>query len=165
MLSLTRKADYALVALVTLAYRRRQGEGPMSARQIAGTFGMPRALLMNTLKALARRGLVRSHRGVAGGYELAVDAADVSLLDVVRAVEGGEDEVGGDEASEGEGGRAESAVVCRLEDRLFGYLGGLTLADLLDEQTDEPTHTAPPAQNRASGQSVGPIPLRTEARA
>lgn len=94
MLSLTRKADYALVALVYLGHRRYQGDGPVSARSIAETFDLPQPVLMNTLKALARADLVDSHRGVTGGYELSRDPAKVSLLEVVRAVEHSGEEAG-----------------------------------------------------------------------
>ncbi|MFW6061036.1 MAG: RrF2 family transcriptional regulator [Phycisphaeraceae bacterium] len=148
MLSLTRKADYALVALVFLGHRWREGESATSARQVAETFGLPQPVLMNTLKALARHGLVRSQRGVGGGYELARDPARIDLLEAVHAVEGpgegeaADDEWGADPTTPG------GAVVRRLEHRLQGFLEGLTIANLLDEPTP------------SAGQP-GFVPLRT----
>ena len=68
MLSLTRKADYALVGLVDLA---RRTPGKASARQIAESSGVPLPMLMNILKELLAGGLVCSTRGVNGGYRLA----------------------------------------------------------------------------------------------
>jgi len=138
MLSLTRKVDYALVALVFLGYRWQQGQGAASAREVARTFGLPHPVLMNTLKALARRGLVRSQRGIGGGYELALNPAGVSLLAVVHAVEGEPegDEPGHDAAEPAFAHAATgAAVVHRLQQRLHAFLEGLTIADLLEEPT------------------------------
>ena len=153
MLSLTRKADYALVALVFLGDCRRQGKGPVSAPTVAATFDMPRPVLTNTLKALARHGLIHSHRGVGGGYELAMDPAEVSLLEAVRAVEGDptEDEPAEHDPAAGEPNTHE--VVQRLRDQLHELLAGLTVADLLEEPA---AGTALPA-----GSAESFVPLRT----
>ncbi len=88
MLSLTRKTDYALVALTYLTGRRAEGAQPVSAKQIAQTFGLPRPLLMNILKELVRVKVLSSTRGAHGGYELAADPARVTLLEVVTAMDG-----------------------------------------------------------------------------
>ncbi|MEM8737896.1 MAG: Rrf2 family transcriptional regulator [Planctomycetota bacterium] len=88
MLQLTRKTDYALVALSHLGHRRAADAGPTSARRVSEAYNMPLPLLMNILKELAQARLVRSTRGATGGYELAVDPAEVNLLDVVTAIEG-----------------------------------------------------------------------------
>jgi Rrf2 family protein len=88
MLSLTRKTDYALVALSYLAGRRADGDQPASAKQIAGRFGLPQPLLMNILKELVRAKVLRSTRGASGGYELAVEPGRVTLLEVVTAMDG-----------------------------------------------------------------------------
>jgi Rrf2 family protein len=85
MLSLTRKTDYALIALTHMA---QDPEGCCSAREIAGRYHVPLPLLMNILKLLTRRGLARSARGPHGGYTLAVAPAEITLYDVIRAVEG-----------------------------------------------------------------------------
>lgn len=146
MLSLTRKADYALVALVYLGVRQRQSGGPASARLVAETFDLPLPVLMNTLKSLSRQGLIHSQRGVAGGYELARDPAELTVLEIVRAVEheAAEHEAAAspdedtDAAAEGALPGSSSArsglgsrAVRRLQDRLDGFLDRLTLADLL----------------------------------
>lgn len=85
MLGLTRKTDYALVALAHLA---RQGDALSSAREIAERYGVPLPLLMNILKELLQHGFVRSVRGAKGGYTLAVAPEDVSLERLVEALEG-----------------------------------------------------------------------------
>jgi len=88
MLSLTKKADYGLVALAFLGKRRRAGDGPVSARVIAETFQLPTALLMNIMKELQHAQLVDSVRGKNGGYELALDPERVSLAEVFTALDG-----------------------------------------------------------------------------
>ena len=85
MLSLTRKTEYALIALTHLA---GQGGALVSARDVAGRFGLPLPLLMNILNELTRRGLVSSTRGAKGGYRLAREPNAITLAQVIRAMEG-----------------------------------------------------------------------------
>jgi Rrf2 family protein len=85
MISLTKKTDYALIALAYLAERPQR---VASAREIAEARNLPAALLMNILKELQHHGVLRSTRGVKGGYEIAVDLANVSLHQLVVALEG-----------------------------------------------------------------------------
>ena len=85
MLSLSKKTDYALIALAYLAERPGR---VAPARQIAHGHDLPLPLLMNILKDLHQHGLVRSARGTKGGYEIAVDPATVSLYDLIMITEG-----------------------------------------------------------------------------
>ena len=88
MFSFTRKTDYALVALATLAVDRSNRDKPMSARQIAERNGLPLPLLMQVLKNLHRSGLVDSARGAGGGYYLASSPESISVVRVIEAIEG-----------------------------------------------------------------------------
>lgn len=133
MLSLTRKADYALVALVYLGHQWSRQAGPISARQVADLLDLPGPLLMNTLKELTQAGLLRSTRGTAGGYELAQDPARISLRQVIAAVE--QDPADRDEHTEGE--PAPPAVLRRLHEQIDGFLDRLSLGDLLQEAGEE----------------------------
>jgi Rrf2 family protein len=85
MLSLTKKTDYALIALGYLAERRRQ---TVSAREIAEAFNMPPALVMNILKTLQHAGMLTSTRGTKGGYRLVADLGRVSMHDLIETLEG-----------------------------------------------------------------------------
>src|SRR5579862_5799279 len=85
MISLTKKTDYALIAL---AYLGQHPGRVASAREIAEARNLPAALLMNILKELQHHGLLRSTRGVKGGYEIAADFNSVSLHQVIVALEG-----------------------------------------------------------------------------
>lgn len=147
MLSLTRKADYALVAMVYLGHLRCKQAGPVSARQVAQRFGLPLPLLMNVLKALANAGMIRSTRGVSGGYELLVDPDQVPLLSVVRAVEHAEPEQY-QPLGPGSTGSAAAEVVERMHQRVDGFLNQLTLQDLLQE-TEVDELISPAASGRA----------------
>ena len=81
----TAKADYAVRAAVELA---AAGDGPVSTERIAEAQGIPANFLENILVDLRRAGVVESRRGAAGGYLLARPAAEISIADVIRAVEG-----------------------------------------------------------------------------
>lgn len=85
MLSLTRKTDYALIALAELA---RSGQRPVSARDLAERLGVSGRVLTNVLNRLTHHALVFSTRGVNGGYTLSKHPSEVTLASVIEAVEG-----------------------------------------------------------------------------
>lgn len=85
MLSLTRKADYAVVALADLAHR---GTARASARDIAKSTKVPLPVLTNVLHQLLRHGLVSSAMGSKGGYRIARPASEISLAEMIDAIEG-----------------------------------------------------------------------------
>ncbi|NQU76949.1 MAG: Rrf2 family transcriptional regulator, partial [Planctomycetes bacterium] len=75
MLSLTRKTDYALLALTHLA---AEPAAVISAREMAEQYCLSQPLLMNVLKQLSASGLVSSVRGARGGYTLAKSAEQIT---------------------------------------------------------------------------------------
>ena len=85
-MKVTAKADYAVRAAVELA--AAAGHGPVKAERIAHAQRIPVNFLENILAELKRAGIVESRRGAAGGYLLARPADEISLADVIRAVEG-----------------------------------------------------------------------------
>ena len=80
----TAKADYAVRTAVELA----AVGGLVNAEQIAQAQDIPLNFLENILRDLRRAGIVESRRGQAGGYALARPAEQISVADVIRAVEG-----------------------------------------------------------------------------
>lgn len=84
MLSLSRKADYALISLAYMAERQEQ---VCSAREISAAQDLPLPLLMNILKTLHSHGLLSSRRGVKGGYQIAVNLDQITLCDLIAIVE------------------------------------------------------------------------------
>jgi Rrf2 family protein len=79
------KADYALRATIELA---AAGDGPVKGERIAQAQEIPLKFLENILGDLRHAGIVRSQRGAEGGYWLARPAEEITVADVVRAVEG-----------------------------------------------------------------------------
>jgi Rrf2 family protein len=145
MLCLTRKTDYALVALAYLGQLREEPVPATCAREIADRFGLPVPQMMNIMKVLARARLVRSMRGPTGGYELAVEPDRISLLEVVTAMEGPMRFTRCADALPVMGQGCEIECDCpirepirRLHNRLNRFLEDVTLADLLDSKVDVP---------------------------
>jgi Rrf2 family protein len=86
MMGLTRKGEYAIRGMVYLA---RQEPGKLIlVNEIAETVAVPQSFLAKIFQGLARLGLVRSSRGAGGGFALARPAAEISLREVIEAVEG-----------------------------------------------------------------------------
>ncbi|NKD84706.1 SUF system Fe-S cluster assembly regulator [Haematospirillum jordaniae] len=84
MLRINKLTDYAVVLLV---YMVKAG-GRHSAQQVAGETGIPMPTVAKILKTLTREGLVVSTRGVSGGYCLGRGAEQITVADIVQAVEG-----------------------------------------------------------------------------
>ena len=85
MLSLTRKTDYALQALTELVHRT---PATVSARDISDHFSLSLSVLTNVLNQLGQAGLVVASRGVKGGYRLRREPSQISVADVIEAIEG-----------------------------------------------------------------------------
>jgi Rrf2 family protein len=81
------KADYAVRAAAELAAPERAGK-PVKGEQLSRAQGIPRKFLENILGDLRHAGLVQARRGADGGYALTRPAAEISVADVLRAVEG-----------------------------------------------------------------------------
>jgi Rrf2 family protein len=79
------RADYAVRALAELAAR---GSEAVTAESISRAQGVPLKFLLGILGELRRAGLVRSQRGPSGGYLLDRDPNDITIADVMRAVDG-----------------------------------------------------------------------------
>ena len=80
------RSDYGAHAVIELA--RRYGQGPVQCAEIAACQKIPEAYLDQLLSSLRRCGIVRSVRGPHGGHELARDPRQLTLGDVVTALEG-----------------------------------------------------------------------------
>jgi FeS assembly SUF system regulator len=83
---LSHLADYAVV-LMTAAARRNAG-ARLSATELSGETGVPLPTTQKLMGQLAASGLLTSARGVSGGFTLARPAQEISLADIVEAVEG-----------------------------------------------------------------------------
>ena len=106
MISVTSKSRYAVVALAELA---RSGDGPVPIATIAERRGMPVQFLEQLFSTLRRAGLLTSHRGMKGGYTLSRPAEEITVLEVVQALDGKV----GQEADEAGGIWAEGVTALR----------------------------------------------------
>jgi Rrf2 family protein len=80
------KTEYACIAVLELAARHVHGE-PVRIREIAAAHGIPSRFLVQILLQLKSAGIVQSIRGAAGGYQLAREPDDITLLDVMTVVD------------------------------------------------------------------------------
>jgi Rrf2 family protein len=132
MALLSRKVDYALLILSYLHHRPEGG----CARRIAERFKLKPAFAANVLKLLCRKGLVRSQRGIKGGYVLARSADQIVLCDLLDLL--GEPFCLADCNRPAGEGDCDLEPVCpvqgaiaELDRRLRAVLRSVTLADLL----------------------------------
>jgi Rrf2 family protein len=86
MLRFTKRADYGLMAIHYIAIH--DDVGAVSAKRIAEEFAIPAEFLAKILQRLAKRGLIVSQNGPKGGYALGRRSAEITVGDVVRAIEG-----------------------------------------------------------------------------
>lgn len=130
------RGDYASRALLSLALHADE-TGPTSVRDIAERTGLPQPYLEQILLALKGAGLVKSKRGVGGGYILARDPADIRLSEIVAAVDG--PITIGDFGQPHEDGSCDHEGQCVLlgiwheaGDHMRDYLEGFTLAGIAE---------------------------------
>ena len=85
MLKLTKKVDYALIALKHLVVH---GPESSSAKEIADLYGIPQPLLSKILQKLSKNGFLQSEHGTNGGYKLTRDPRQITALEVIRLIDG-----------------------------------------------------------------------------
>ncbi|MGH7686186.1 MAG: RrF2 family transcriptional regulator [Candidatus Dormibacteria bacterium] len=133
------KAHYGLRMMTELA--RSYGLRPLSIAEVARTEHLPVAYLEQLAAQLRRGGLVESTRGVHGGYSLARAPEQISVLDVVRVVEGevapvecvAAEYISGTCAREGD--CASRGIWHRLKEMIDSVLGQTTLTNLIADQS------------------------------
>ena len=124
MISVTSKSRYAVLALAELA---RSGGSPVPIAQVAERRAMPVQFLEQLFTTLRRDGLLQSQRGVKGGYTLARPAEDITVLEVVQALDGRV----GEEGAEAGGIWAEGVEALRAVFR------STTIADIARREAEE----------------------------
>ncbi len=125
------KADYAVRAAIELA---SSGEGPVKGTVVGKAQKIPLRFLENILGELRHAGLVQSQRGSEGGYWLARPASEITIAEIIRAVEGPLASVRGERPEDLEyRGEAEPLrdVWVALRANIRGVLESVTLADVV----------------------------------
>jgi Rrf2 family cysteine metabolism transcriptional repressor len=131
---LTARSEYGLLALIDLSCRF--GDGPVSARGVAERQSIPLKFLEQLLSALRKAGIVCAVRGAHGGFALSRDPGEITVLDVVEALEGPLAPTSCDGADCCRSGACAAANVwTRATDALRGVFTGTTLADLASAQS------------------------------
>ena len=141
------RGDYACRALLSLALHAHEF-GPQSVRDVAGRTGLPQPYLEQILLALKGAGLVRSKRGVGGGYVLAREPEDITLAQIVSAVDGpislgdfGEPHKDG--ACDHEGQCVLLSVWADVGEHMRAHLDSFTLAEMVARAQGRAVPTAP----------------------
>ncbi|NNN14803.1 MAG: Rrf2 family transcriptional regulator [Acidimicrobiaceae bacterium] len=130
------RGDYASRALLSLALHT-DSSGPTSVHEVAERTGLPQPYLEQILLALKGAGLVRSKRGVGGGYTLARPPKEITLAQIVAAVDG--PIVAGDFGEPHENGACEHEGQCVLltvwsevGQHMRSHLNSYTLSEMVD---------------------------------
>jgi FeS assembly SUF system regulator len=142
MLRLSKKSDYALMAMKHLATRTDLVSA--SAREIAEQYDSPVELMAKVLQRLARRGLLTSHQGTRGGYRLSRAASAISVADIIQAIDGPLTVTACSTEAENCGQFAKCSVrdpLWRIKDRILSALATCSLQEV---------STEPPAEEPAA---------------
>ncbi|MBI1874552.1 MAG: SUF system Fe-S cluster assembly regulator [Acidobacteria bacterium] len=134
MLRLSKRADYALMAMKHLA--AREPDRAASTREIAQAYDIPVELLAKVLQRLARAGLLTSQQGIHGGYQLSRPAASVSIAQVIEAIDGPLRMTAcseGDESCDQYSRCNVRDPLWRIKNRIVSTLSESSIADLADE--------------------------------
>lgn len=132
MLKITKKVEYALIALKFMV--ARNGDELTSARELCDNFAMPFDTMAKVLQAMNQAGWVSSVKGIKGGYTLNADLTRISFMELSRIVEGKE----ADDVCMGNKGMCELHGTCNivgpvssLHRHVVAFLEHLTLDQLL----------------------------------
>lgn len=130
MLRITRLSDYAVAILGQLA---RSPSPVRTAKDVAADTGLPAPVVSKILKSLARSNLVESQRGVQGGYRLARKPSQVSVAEVIEAVEGpvALTECGENDSCEFDGNCSVQANWLRINQVVRRALANISVEDMI----------------------------------
>lgn len=135
MLRLSKKADYALIAMKHLAQTRPAASA--SAREIAEQYDIPIELMAKVLQRLVRTGLLTSQQGTRGGYTLSRPSGTITVADVIQAIDGPFTVTAcstlNDGGCEQYGKCSIRDPLWRIKERIVAALGTVSLADMAAE--------------------------------
>ncbi len=146
---LTTKGRFAVTAMVDLALRG--GSGPVTLAEISSRQKISLSYLEQLFGKLRRRELVGSVRGPGGGYRLAKETGQISVAEIILAVDEPIDatQCGGKENCRDEQKCLTHDLWATLNERIFDYLGSVTLRQLVDTQRARESGVTPVRDMRA----------------
>jgi len=131
---ITRASEYAILSLIVLS----KASSPMDSETLSKELSIPKSFLAKILQALAKKDILKSFKGVNGGFVLQREAKDISMLEVMSAVEGKAPAVF-ECAPSREDCPSDRAQICsiwpflnKLQGKIDLFLADLTLADILE---------------------------------
>lgn len=132
---MTRASEYALLSLIVIA----KASKPLDAETLSNELDISRSFLAKILQSMARQNILNSYKGVNGGFALAKDAHEITILNIICAAEGKNPTVFDCTGSQ-KICPSENASTCkiwsflnRLQGKIDLFLDKLTLADMLEE--------------------------------
>ena len=132
---ITRASEYAILSLILLSSAKE----PMDSETLSRELSIPKSFLAKILQALAKEGILLSYKGAKGGFKLAKEPHEISMLDIITTVEGKAPAVFECAPSESScpSDRAKSCSIWpflhKLQGKIDSFLGELTLADIIEE--------------------------------
>ncbi len=131
---ITKASEYAILSLIVLSKEKK----PMGSESLAKQLSIPKSFLAKILQSLAKAEILKSFKGINGGFALANEAKNINMLDIMSAVEGKSPAVFECSPSENDC-PSDKANICsiwpflnKLQGKIDDFLAELTLADILE---------------------------------
>jgi len=132
---ITRASEYAILSLILLS----KANAPQDTETLSVKLAISKSFLAKVLQTMAKNGILKSYKGVNGGFVLALEPKDINILKVLTSVEGKAPAVF-DCSSSVNNCPSHRAHICsiwpflnRLQGKIDSFLANLTLADILEE--------------------------------
>ncbi len=132
---ITRASEYAILSLIVLS----KTKDPMDSETLSRELSISKSFLAKILQALAKAGILKSYKGVNGGFALNKNPKDIAMLDVMTSVEGKAPAVFECAPSESNC-PSDKASICsiwpflnKLQGKIDSFLGELTLSDIIED--------------------------------
>jgi len=132
---ITRASEYAILSLIVLS----KAESPMDSETLSRELSISKSFLAKILQSLAKSDILKSYKGVNGGFILAYEPKNITMLQIMSSVEGKAPAVF-DCASSLDDCPSDQANICsiwpflnKLQGKIDSFLAELTLADILEE--------------------------------
>jgi len=132
---ITRASEYAILSLIVLS----KASSPMDSETLSKQLSIPKSFLAKILQSLAKKDILKSYKGVNGGFVLSCDPTKINMLEIMSAVEGKVPTVF-DCSSALENCPFEKAELCtiwpflnKLQFKIDNFLTSITLSDILEE--------------------------------
>jgi Rrf2 family iron-sulfur cluster assembly transcriptional regulator len=135
---ITRASEYALLSLIVLA----KADKPLDADTLSRELDISKSFLAKILQSMARAGILNSYKGANGGFALARDMREITVHNITCAAEGKNPSVFDCSKSQKDcpSDKASTCqiwpVVNRLQEKIDTFLDNLTLADLIEQETN-----------------------------